>query len=217
VVVGLVIILFVLEAGISKAVVHLTTDRAEREKKKHKPRGAYQMVATVCVSFACAVVYAITDARVFLLAALVVIAEEFADSVASAMGGAAKARPIDILRFKRVECGISGGITVLGTISALVASFFAMGVVYCYGSFTPGEMIISAVIVFFGTVVDSILGSALQVCYRCEACGVETELDTHCSVPTSRVKGVTFINNTTVNLLTGIITAIIAVVAMLIG
>ena len=63
---------------------------------------------------------------------------------------------------------------------------------------------------FFGAMADSVYGSRLQVKYRCAACGGLTEREVHCGLPAERFSGYRRINNDTVNLMSNLTAAILA-------
>ena len=115
---------------------------------------------------------------------------------------------IDIIGFKPIEKGLSGGISVLGTVLALVSSFvlmlmpFALRIinmsVWCY--------VLASIVAFIGALIDSVLGSLFQALYQCEKCGEKIETDTHCGEKAKLIKGFPKIKNITVNFLTSLLT-----------
>ena len=131
--------------------------------------------------------------------ALIVLSANFVDSLSSDLGALSKAPPKDILRRVTVEKGISGGVTLLGTISALVgACVFSLITVFVADMPLPYVGIFMP-ITFVGTVIDSILGSLLQAKYQCQVCGKFTERQTHCDCKTTLIGGKECINNDVVN------------------
>ena len=48
---------------------------------------------------------------------------------------------------------------------------------------------------------DSVLGSLVQVKYRCAVCGMVTERETHCGEKTLCVRGARWVSNDAVNLM----------------
>lgn len=101
-------------------------------------------------------------------AMLVSLAVSTADTWASELGIFYGRRPMDILRWRKVPPGLSGGITLAGTLAGLVGSA-ALAVwgwwmmpeqwnLGCWTAVTGAG--------FSGMVLDSILGAALQARYR---------------------------------------------------
>ena len=104
---------------------------------------------------------------------------------------------------------VSGGVSLLGLISALLASAVAMGIPFLYGVFSWQIFLYLLTVAFLGTVLDSVLGSLLQVLYRCPVCNELTENRTHCNEPTVYEKGLRSLGNCGVNFLSGIGTALL--------
>ena len=73
------------------------------------------------------------------------------------------------------------------------------------------KYLILSALAFGGTIIDSILGSSIQVLYKCPVCNLFTERKTHCDSTAVKVKGISIIDNTTVNLMSGIIIAAITI------
>lgn len=202
--------LFFIEAVISKITGRLSKKTEDTHGSK-KGRGGYQIFANTAASLIFVTVYFITKNPVFFIAASVAVAEEFADSVASGIGRLSKKAPLDIIRLKPTVAGISGGVSLLGIFAAILGSFAAASVLFTFGDVSLTGFLIISAIAFFGTVIDSILGSLLQVLFRCPACDSLTESKAHCGAEAVKIKGISFIDNSTVNLLSGFITAIVSV------
>ncbi len=198
-------LMFVLASATSVFSKKMKPSNEEKEKSDHARTGS-QVLAVGSVAVVGLILYYWTKETVFCLLYYVCIAEQFADSISSDIGYLTKGRTMDILRWKPIPKGISGGVSLLGTILALLASFslllvplFSKNVemdVTCY--------IAASVIAFLGTLLDSVLGSMLQARYRCSHCGALIETDRHCGESTVLVKGFRAIKNVTVNFITGI-------------
>ena len=202
--------LFFVEAIISKITTRIFNERMGREKEKHS-RGLYQIIANGFAPLVCTSFFYFTSNYVFLFGAIVALAEEFSDSVASDVGRLSGKPPRDILTLKHIETGISGGVSGLGLISACIAAFTAVAIGYAFGVMDLWKYLILSALAFGGTIIDSILGSSIQVLYKCPVCNLFTERKTHCDSTAVKVKGISIIDNTTVNLMSGIIIAIITI------
>ena len=177
-------------------------------------RKSKQILANSSVAFILTIIYFLTKQTIFLFASFAVLAEEFADSAASDIGRLSKKSPIDILKFKKVTPGISGGVTWLGMGSALVASLVATSIPFMFFATEWKAFLIIIAVSFVGMLIDSVLGSGFQVLYKCPICGAHTEGEMHCDVSTEQVKGCKCIDNSMVNLLSGVFTAILAILLL---
>lgn len=189
----------VIASKIAKKVNHIET--------KSKPRKLSQILCNISVTtILCILAYFLSDPR-FIIAACGVVIEEFADSMASDVGRYCKNRPLDILRFKTIDPGVSGGVSWLGTLVCLISIFAVTPLLFINDIITPLQYPFVALLAFLGVFIDSILGSLIQARYKCEVCGVLTDHKEHCDKPTTQVSGIKFVTNSMVNVLAGTLTA----------
>lgn len=161
----------------------------------------------------------ITKKPEYLIAFTVSFAAANSDTWASEVGILSNSKPISILTFKKVEKGVSGAISILGTISAflgagLIAVIFLIGYIVKFG-FTLQAIVFSMIVVilgFMGCIIDSLVGAALQAKYRCEICGKVTEKKIHHERSTKLIAGYKFINNDVVNFISILSAALIVLV-----
>ena len=161
------------------------------------------------VAFVSAVLYFISSAEVFLVVFAAAMAEAFADTVASGLGSFSP-RAYDIFRGERCERGISGGMSLIGTASSLIASFVIASVSLLFEGVGLTEFLIIGSVGFAGGLFDSMLGSLLQVKYKCTECGKITEKEKHCGKVTEKYRGLRFVNNDVVNFLSTLFAAAFA-------
>ena len=158
-----------------------------------------------------ALLFVLTLEPAFLVGYVAALAEAFADTVASGLGVYSKTT-FDPFKMKRCECGISGGMSVIGTLSAFIASIIIAIIPFAFGvygmNFWP--VTIAALCAFLGVIFDSFLGSVFQIKYTCSVCGALTEKERHCNRPTARHSGFAFFDNDVVNLLSGVFAAALA-------
>ncbi len=201
--------LYVISAAVSIITVRIYNKRyGEKEKLA---RTAKQILANSGVALLACLLYHVTKLPVFTYAAFAVVTEEFADSMASDIGRLSKGKHVDIIGFKPLPAGISGGVSWLGTLSALIACAVALVIPFAFGVVNWLAYVILVLVCFVGVFIDSALGSRLQVLYRCAVCENLTEKTEHCETPTEYFKGVKRIDNSTVNFLSGVATALITV------
>ncbi len=190
----------------------IITKLFNKNKKRYK-RKLIQIISNVGVGTLSLIIYKITANDIYLLIYVSVMAESLADTLASDIGILSKREPINILTLKKGERGLSGNISILGLISTLIGSLL-IGTIYYIGI---EKNIISFLIIvlsgFLGSLVDSILGASIQVKYRCEKCKKITERKEHCGKKTNYYKGIKWIDNNLVNLLSnGIIFIVLYII-----
>ena len=174
-------------------------------------RNYIQVAANGLVAFVCSVAFVVTNNPLCIIPFVASLAEAFADTVASGIGVFATTT-YDPFRRKKCEKGISGGMSLEGTLASLVAAFLISFVAYLLGPYGYGvkEFFIVAGCAFFGAVLDSMLGSLLQVKYTCPTCGTLTEEKMHCDTPTVKQSGFEAIDNDVVNMISCSSAAILA-------
>lgn len=191
--------------------------RERAEKALHAKTGARDAMQIFCNVFTGAlalVLFKLTGYLGFLWAYGGAMAASLADSMASELGVLSKRPPRDILTWKPVQAGLSGGVTAFGFAmsaigAALVAACFAGCTRAASGSFFPAFLDVTAA-GFFAALCDSVLGSGVQVKFRCPECGALTEKPNHCGVPGTPETGVRFMTNDAVNLCNNVLGALAA-------
>jgi uncharacterized protein (TIGR00297 family) len=150
------------------------------------------------------IIYAFSKNQTFLHIALIAMSAGFADSLASDVGSLSKNKPYDFIKRKRVEKGVSGGVTVLGCMASFLgAMIFAVAIKFIC-NLPYYQIAIICALIYLGVIVDSILGSTIQVKFKCEVCGKITEKEAHCGNKTTAIEGIKFVNNDVVNCLSGL-------------
>ena len=191
---------------------------------KHGARDALQVLANGGVATACAVAWALTNDPRWAFAFAGAYAAATADTWATEIGTLAKRQPRSILTLRPVATGLSGGITLTGTLAEIGGALWigavglaGIGLAYMFSPFddgisyqgafypAPGAMMLRLVAIPIGGVVgatlDSVLGATVQELRRCDACERACETDPHdCGGPTRRVRGLPGFSNDTVNL-----------------
>jgi uncharacterized protein (TIGR00297 family) len=136
-----------------------------------------------------------------------------ADTWATEIGTLRKTGTYNILTFRKIEQGMSGGVSLTGTLGGMLGSFvISLSGIWWIESNISQYI---AVVVFagvFGSFIDSLLGAAFQAQYRCEICGKITEKSYHCKTETAPAKGLSWLNNDMVNFLSGTCGGIIVII-----
>lgn len=125
-----------------------------------------------------------------------------ADTWATELGVLSGISPRLITNWKKVEMGTSGGITPVGTISALGGAGLVALVAY---AFHPGWVAFISITLagLAGSIIDSCLGATIQAMYYCDSCKKETEKHPihGCGQQTHLIHGKNWMNNDMVNAL----------------
>ena len=184
------------------------------KNKKSNKRKLIQIISNVGIGALSLIIYKFTSNDLYLLIYASVMAESLADTLASDIGVLSKNEPINILTLKKGERGLSGNISFLGLTSALIGSLL-IGTIYYIGM---DKSITSFIIIilsgFLGSLIDSILGASIQVKYKCTKCKKITERKEHCGKKTNYYKGIKWIDNNLVNLLSNAIVFIILLIIL---
>lgn len=185
-------------------------------RRKSGSRDGWRVACNVGVAACAMLLSGLTGSAAFRAGFCAVMAESLADSLASKLGPLSRTVPRDICTRKPVPSGLSGGVTLTGTLAellgaAVVAAVSAAG----YRSAALFAVVLAGG--FFGAVFDSVLGSRLQVKYSCGVCGGVTECALHCGAPTVRLRGIRWMTNDAVNLLSNAFALALALALSAIG
>ena len=191
-------------------------DKIKKKKQKNDGitkrgdcRDAVQVVANGIIPMFFAIFAALYRSPAFLIGYIAVLSEAFADTAASGFGVFSK-KTYDIFKARPAEKGMSGGVSLVGTVSAFFASFVIPAIALLFNIINWPLFLIAALSAFLGVFVDTALGSLVQVKYRCKICGKLTEREWHCEKKCEKESGFEFFDNDVVNLLSGVITAVLA-------
>lgn len=139
---------------------------------------------------------------------LVSMAVATSDTWASEIGVGMKGKAVDLLNWRSVEAGISGGISFAGTIGGLLGSasmafMFILLMPNAHNSYVLFLVIL--ILGFFGMLIDSLLGSKLQRKFITDSGRILEEQQGESKF----YKGFSFIDNDLVNLISQIIIVLI--------
>ena len=179
-------------------------------QKKGAKRDAMQVLANSIPSLIGLFMYRFTSYPVLGLVLFSSgIAEAVADTWSGELGALSKNDPVSIITFTKVPKGLSGGVSLMGTLSGLMGSFLvALLSVGCY-TLSLIYLPIITIAGALGSLCDSFLGATLQVHYRRED-GSLTEHEKSDGKKNVRARGIPFIDNDAVNLLSGLFSILIS-------
>jgi uncharacterized protein (TIGR00297 family) len=163
-------------------------------------RDAVQVLANGGIATACAVMFAFSHELRWAAAFAGAYAAATADTWATEIGTLARRQPRSILTLQPIATGMSGGITLPGTLAEIAGAVWIGAV--AIPAIAPTLMLVAIPLAgIAGGTVDSILGATLQELRQCDACGRTCETDPHaCGAPTRLVRGVPGASNDLVNL-----------------
>ncbi len=181
----------------------------------------------------------LAQANIFFSALVGALATVTADTWATEIGVLSKQPPRLITTGRVVPIGTSGGITLLGTLTALAGALFigVMSLIVPLGLgqtwsewlafLDPGRVglawkdygflvVIACISGLGGALFDSLLGATVQAIYYCEYDQKETERRVHsCGRPTRLIRGYVWLDNDMVNFLASAMGSLIAALLVL--
>ncbi|MNO52513.1 hypothetical protein D3C76_429360 [compost metagenome] len=154
-----------------------------------------------------------------------------ADTWATEFGGLSRKPPRSVLTWKRLPPGTSGGVSWLGSLAGLAGAVMIGGAAWLLSAWNSGAsvqeifeqlidivqfksssgavmfwkwIVIGGLSGFAGAYVDSLLGASLQRMNRCTVCGKSVEVEVHCERRTVPERGMSWMSNDMVNLLSSL-------------
>jgi len=185
--------------------------------EKSGRRDAGQVLANGGLGVLICILHAVWPDPIWLTLYIGVMATVNADTWATEIGGLSTGDPRSILTGQKVPKGTSGGVSGLGLLATVAGGVFIGVVVWLFVSITTEwvsgvyYVLIGGIAGTAGSLTDSLLGARLQTMYRCRACGRDLEKREHCGTPTVRVRGLGWMNNDVVNMLSSVVGGAVAV------
>ncbi|MCU0394771.1 MAG: DUF92 domain-containing protein [Chitinophagaceae bacterium] len=177
------------------------------DAKHGRPRDWMQVLANGGIVIGLMWLHGILPSSAWLLAAWISVSISMADTWSSEFGQWAGGRVVDIVGFRNLRPGLSGGISWQGTLGGLAGAVIIGGFAWGVGGFSPAEAVVIALAGFAGMLADSLLGSLCQARYR-RANGEPTEDSSQASSPRPE-KGWAWMTNDWVNLLSNLVITIL--------
>lgn len=188
-------------------ILTVLSDKAKNKEDK-ECRTIYQMISNVLTCTLCTILYYFKQNDIFIVMYYAVIGGSLADTLASSIGSLAKGRNFDPLTFRRMKKGESGAVSTLGLAASFTGGIIIGGIHYLHGGWAY-EYLIIILMSGLGSYVDSLMGAYLQGKFKCPKCKKQVETRHHCKVKTKKIKGIAFMDNDVVNLLSNIIVFIV--------
>lgn len=129
--------------------------------KTSAPRNSWQVTANILPALIISAIYLFTQNEILILLYISLIAAVTADTWASEIGPVFNRRCFSLADFKPAKAGISGGISLAGSLAALTASFAATIFSYylIYSEWNSGIILALTLSGFFASFIDSVLGA----------------------------------------------------------
>ena len=188
---------------------HKSKGRKAKKCGKSNLRDHRQVLANSLVAAVCSLLFLLTSNRVFVVSFVAAFAEALADTAASGIGSLSD-KAYDPFRMRPCRAGLSGGMSLIGTMSSIVGAAVISLIAYAFGMLSIIESVIVILAGFLGGIFDSLLGSLIQVKYRCTVCDEITEKNMHCNAPTIKHSGVVFVDNNFVNFMSTVFASVLA-------
>ena len=141
--------------------------------------------------------------QIFFYLAVTYVAAACSDTWSTEIGTLRNFKTYNILTFKKIEQGVSGGVSLMGSMGGLLGAIVIAAVSIFWINDT-NILYLIVIAALFGNFSDSIIGATIQVKYKCKVCKKITEKRRHCDSETLYNNGVKFVNNDLVNILGGI-------------
>jgi uncharacterized protein (TIGR00297 family) len=159
-----------------------------RGKVSEGPRTAMQVFANGGVASYFALYGSVEGWVGFVCALAAANADTWATEIGLRFGG----NPRNIVTWRRVDAGASGGVTLIGFVGAAAGSMLM-------ALWAPEVMRVVLLAGFLGALFDSLLGAALQARFVCGECGAALEGSRHCGQDARCVRGWSLLDNDGVN------------------
>ncbi len=162
------------------------------------------------------------------------LATHTADTLATEIGLLNPSPPRLITKpWKSVPPGTSGGVSITGFLATLLGclvigltaatlaapqwvSVFGIAIMPEIVNFAPVTIVLVALVGgFVGCTIDSLFGATIQGMWQCKVCTKLTEKKVHCGQPAEYLRGNRFFDNNMVNLISGLLGALVAVLLYL--
>lgn len=163
---------------------------------KSGPRDGAQVFANGGVAAICALL-ALGGDQHFAVAFAGAFAAATADTWATEIGTLLGGQPHSILTFRPIARGLSGGVSLAGTLASFAGALL-LGAVAAAAGF--GSFAAVALAGVAGSLLDSVLGASLQSLRWCPQCARGCETDPHaCGANTAPIRGLSWFGNDAVN------------------
>lgn len=208
------LLLFFMAAGVlGKLAKRAISFDVMKIHKKGGRRDAAQVYANGLMALVSALLYAFNPSLPFLVMFGSAVGEAASDTFASEVGILSKTKPVSIITGRPMKAGLSGAVSPLGLASGLVgAVLIALCMWGCFLPITAKSALAASVIAlssFFGCLLDSVLGATVQAHYYDEVNDRITERPVVDGRVLPLERGLRWVDNDVVNLVSNVVSAIL--------
>lgn len=225
-----ILLLFFITSSLFSKFRGARKQELEKTYAKSGRRDAGQVLANGGLGMAACIGNAIWPGPLWSYLFVGAMAAVTADTWSTEWGGLSRKPPRSVLTWKPVPAGTSGGVSMLGSAAAMAGALMIGGASWVLLGWTGVEdmvgtevrltsypplslwqwLVIGGLSGFAGAFADSLLGATLQRMKRCAVCGKSVEVDNHCGSPTLPERGIRWMSNDAVNLLSSLLAALMA-------
>ncbi len=189
------IVVFFISSSIISKVKTKYKEIAETNFEKAGIRDWLQVLANGGAAGIFVVLNSLYPSELFYLAYVSCLSVVCSDTWGTEIGTLFRVKTVSIRNFKEVEQGTSGGISITGSIGAIIGAF----IIPISSLFWINSIFIISAAGLSGNIIDSIFGAVFQAQFNCSICGKITERKYHCNNRTSLIKGIKWMNNDAIN------------------
>ena len=175
-----------------------------QQRRDHEPRNALQVLANGGVAAGCIILanrYGMAWQTAFVGALAAATADTWGTEIGTRFGGT----PRSVVGGQPLARGLSGGMTVFGTLAEVVAAICIASLAYILSG---RPFVVVSIAGIAGALSDSLFGATVQARYRCRTCSDDCETPIHaCGQRAALVRGAYWVTNDMVNLLATLIGA----------
>ncbi len=209
------LMLFFVAAGVlGKLAKRILVHDPLKIQKKGGCRDAMQVFANGLMALIAALLYATNPSPMFLVMFGAAVGEAASDTFAGDVGILSKNKPVSIITGKPMTPGLSGAVSPLGFLAGLLGSVIIA--LFFWGCFLPvsaksaSYASIVAIGAFFGCLLDSVLGATVQAHYYDEVHDWLTEHEIVDGRHLDLARGIRWMDNDMVNLVSNVTAAVLA-------
>jgi uncharacterized protein (TIGR00297 family) len=215
----LLMVFFLSSTFLSRFKASLKDPIEARIHAKSGARDIVQVGANGGAALIMAVPFAYSQNPAYLVAVAASFAACNADTWASEIGILSRKPPVSLITLKPVNPGLSGGVSGLGLLASLGGSA-VVALTYGLFQFAAGNsgmllwMQIGVITIggLLGSIIDSLLGAAIQAKYISHETGQLTEKPSHNNKPNRLYSGLAFVNNDFVNFASSLLAAALVLI-----
>lgn len=217
----ILMLVFFISSSIISRIAKIKKISLEKIHEKGDARDFIQVIANGGIALICVILFQVTKDIKFLIASAVSFSVSNSDTWASELGVLSKGNTRSILTGKIIEKGVSGGVSLLGTLSAFLGATvigLSYTIIYIF-TFGYDKSIVKILLLitllgFLGSILDSILGVTIQGHYIDELSEKITEKKFNGYRKNRLISGYRFINNDMVNILSNLIITTISILIL---